>query len=189
MDFLQFSTFCMIAVGLSFDTFAASVSLGVMRKEIRFLPATRVAFVLAFFQALFPLVGWYVGSSLKDLIAGFDHWVAFGLLAFIGGRMILEGIRKSEETLPFDPFRLKMVIGISIATSIDALVVGLSFGLVNTFVIFAVVIIGAVTFVAAMLGMLFGKKIPAGKSYRSIVVGGVILILIGLKILIEHLSA
>jgi len=103
--------------------------------------------------------------------------------------MILEGIRKSEETLPFDPFRLKMVIGISIATSIDALVVGLSFGLVNTFVIFAVVIIGAVTFVAAMLGMLFGKKIPAGKSYRSIVVGGVILILIGLKILIEHLSA
>ena len=188
MSLVQFGTFLLIAIGLSFDTFAASVSFGVIRKEIKFLAAARVAFFLAFFQALFPLIGWFIGSSLKNLIADFDHLVAFGLLAFIGIRMIAEGIRKREEPLTFDPFQLKLLIGISIATSIDALVVGLSFGLVNTFIVFPVFVIGAVTFLAAMLGMLFGKKIPGEKSHRSIIIGGVILFLIGLKILVEHLS-
>ncbi len=189
MTFTAFTTFFLIAIGLSFDSFAASVSLGVMRREIRFLQACKVAFVLAFFQALFPLIGWFIGSSLKNLIADFDHWVAFGLLAFIGVRMILEGIRYQEENRLFDPFNLKVLVGISIATSIDALVVGLSFGLVNTLIILPVLVIGSVTFVASMLGLLFGKKIPADKSHRSIIIGGIILILIGFKILVEHLLA
>ncbi len=187
MSLVQLGTFILIAIGLSFDTFAVSVSIGVIRKEIKFLPATRVAFILAFFQALFPLIGWLIGSSLKNLIADYDHWIAFGLLTFIGIRMILEGFRKSGETLTFDPLRLKLLIWISVATSMDALVVGITFGLVNTLILYPVFIIGSVTFLAAMLGLLFGKKIPEKKSHRSVIAGGIILILIGVKILVEHL--
>jgi len=183
MSLAQAGTFLLIAIGLSFDTFAASVSLGVLRKEIRFPEAARAAFILAFFQALFPLLGWFAGGCLKNLISGFDHWIAFGLLAFIGVRMILEGIRQGEVISASNPFSLKLLVAISVATSIDALVVGVTFGLVDS------LILGSVTFLAAMLGLLFGKKMPGRKSHRSVIAGGIILILIGVKILVEHLSA
>ncbi len=189
MSLAQAGTFLLIAIGLSFDTFAASVSLGVLRKEIRFPEAARAAFILAFFQALFPLLGWFAGGCLKNLISGFDHWIAFGLLAFIGVRMILEGIRQGEVISASNPFSLKLLVAISVATSIDALVVGVTFGLVDSLILFPVVIIGSVTFLAAMLGLLFGKKMPGRESHRSVIAGGIILILIGVKILVEHLSA
>ena len=92
ITFTQFITFFMIALGLSFDSFAVSITMGMTRKKILFLQACQVAFVLAFFQALFPLGGWLVGSSLKNMIANYDHWVALGLLTFIGVRMILDGL-------------------------------------------------------------------------------------------------
>lgn len=188
ITFTQFITFFMIALGLSFDSFAVSITMGMTRKKILFLQACQVAFVLAFFQALFPLGGWLVGSSLKNMIANYDHWVAFGLLTVIGVRMILDGLSQQEER-NFDPFNRRVLIGVAVATSIDALAVGISFGFIDVPILIPVAIIGVVTFVAAMLGLLFGKKIPGKKSHRSVVAGGIILILIGIKILVEHLMA
>lgn len=187
MTFTQLITFLFIGIGLSFDSFAVSVSCGLMKREIRFLQAAVVAGSLAFFQALFPVLGWLIGSSLKNLIVSFDHWIAFGLLAFIGIKMIIEGIKPDGLLKKFNPFHLKVLIGLSIATSIDALVVGISFGFLDMPILFPVLVIGAVTFIASMLGMLFGKYIPAKRSHQSLIVGGIILVIIGIKILVEHL--
>lgn len=181
-------TFLMLAVGLSFDTFAVSVSCGIIKREIRFSEAVRIAFSLGFFQALFPLIGWFIGHFLNSLIQNMDHWIAFGLLLIIGIKMIIEGIRKKEENFFYDPMKWSVLLSMSVATSIDALAVGLSFGFIETRILIPVLVIGGVTFIAAMLGMLFGKNISGEKSHRSIIIGGVILILLGVKILAEHLS-
>lgn len=187
MEFTQLITFVLVGIGLCFDTFAVSVSFGILKKEIRFREGVYVASVLAAVQTIFPVIGWLIGISLKDLIASVDHWVAFGLLAIIGGRMIFEGIRKEEERTQFDPTKILVLLGAAVATSIDSLVVGLSFGFLNTTILAPALIIGFVTFLAAMLGMLFGKNIPGKTSHRSLILGGIILILIGGKILVEHL--
>lgn len=187
MSFTELITFLFIGVGLSFDSFAVSVSCGLMRREIQFKQAAIVAGSLAFFQAGFPAVGWLIGKEIKELISAFDHWIAFGLLSFIGIRMIMEGTKKNGSLSSFNPFNISVLVGLSIATSIDALVVGLSFGFLNMPILFPVIVIGVVTFIASMLGMLFGKYIPAKRSRQSLVLGGVILISIGVKILVEHL--
>ncbi|MCD6354824.1 MAG: manganese efflux pump [Prolixibacteraceae bacterium] len=187
MNITQVITFLLIGIGLSFDSFAVSVSCGLMKRKIRFLQAAFVATSLAFFQALFPVIGWFIGSTVKNLIASVDHWIAFGLLAFIGMKMIREGVKKNGSPCRFNPFKLNILIGLSVATSIDALVVGLSFGFLAIPILAPSLIIGIVTFTASMLGMLFGKYIPAKRSRQSLILGGIILILIGIKILIEHL--
>jgi len=187
MTLTQFITFLLIGIGLSFDSFAVSVSCGLMKREILFKQAIVVAFSLAFFQAAFPVIGWLVGGVIKNLVSSVDHWIAFGLLALIGGKMIVEGIKEDGTLKNFNPFKFSVLIGLSIATSIDALVVGLSFGFLQIRILFPVLVIGSVTFIAAMLGMLFGKKISAKRSHHSIILGGIILIAIGIKILIEHL--
>ena len=187
MTTTQFITFLLLGIGLSFDSFAVSVSCGLMKREIRFKQAIIVASSLAFFQATFPVFGWIIGEVLKDLIASIDHWIAFGLLSFIGIKMIFEGSKSNGALSSFNPFKLSVLIGLSVATSIDALVVGLSFGFLDLPILFPVIVIGAVTFIASMLGMLFGKKIPAKRSRQSLILGGIILISIGLKILVEHL--
>lgn len=187
MTLEQFITFLLIGIGLSFDSFAVSVSCGLMKQEIKFRQAVPVAFSLAFFQALFPALGWFLGSGISNLIATFDHWIAFGLLSVIGLKMIIEGIKPEGMLKKFNPFDIKVLIGLSVATSIDALVVGLSFGFLEMPILFPVAVIGSVTFVASMLGMLFGKNVPAKLSHKSLIIGGVILTLIGLKIIAEHL--
>ena len=187
MTFTQLITFLLIGVGLSFDSFAVSVSCGLMKREIRFHQAAIVAASLAFFQALFPAIGWFVGTSLRDLIGSVDHWIAFGLLVIIGIKMILEGTKTEGALTSFNPFRFSVLIGLSVATSIDALIVGLSFGFLEMPIIFPVSVIGFVTFISSMLGMLFGKNIPAKRSRQSLILGGLILISIGIKILVEHI--
>jgi putative Mn2+ efflux pump MntP len=187
MGIVEFLTFLFIGIGLSFDSFAVSVSWGMMKKEILFNQAVPIAFSLAFFQTLFPVLGWIAGTTIHDFIYFLDHWIAFILLASIGVKMIIEGKRPSGPEKNFDPFRLKIVLGLSVATSIDALVVGFSFGFLDTPIFFLAGIIGCVTFVASMLGMLFGKNIPARLGSQSLIIGGIILIAIGTKILAEHI--
>jgi manganese efflux pump family protein len=187
MTFTQFITFLLIGIGLSFDSFAVSVSCGLMKQEIKFKQATIVAGSLAFFQAVFPVVGWFLGTKLSHLIASVDHWIAFGLLALIGIKMIIEGLKPEGILKKFNPFDPRVLIGLSVATSIDALVVGLSFGFLDINIFFPVMVIGGVTFIASMLGMLFGKNVPAKRSHQSIVIGGIILTLMGVKIIVEHL--
>jgi putative Mn2+ efflux pump MntP len=187
MTFTQFITFLLIGIGLSFDSFAVSVSCGLMKQEIRFKQAIFVAGSLALFQAVFPVIGWFLGTKISHLIASVDHWIAFGLLVLIGIKMIIEGIKPEGILKKFNPFDIKVLISLSVATSIDALVVGLSFGFLDVNIIFPVVVIGGVTFIVSMLGMLFGKNVPAKRSHQSIILGGIILTAMGIKIIAEHL--
>ena len=184
---MQLLTIILIAIGLSFDTFAVSVSSGLILRKIDFFNATKIAITLAVFQAAMPVIGWLAGSGIKVYAEDFDHWIAFGILALLGGKMIYESFKTDPENRSFNPLDFKVMIGMAIATSIDALIVGFSFALLNFKILLSVGIIGAVTYTVAMLGMLFGKKIGARMGRRMEILGGVMLIIIGLKILIEHL--
>lgn len=177
----------MIGLGLSFDSFAVSVSIGLLKPKIRFFQACKIAASLAIFQGVFPVIGWYIGNVIEDLILSVDHWISFGLLLIIGGKMIYEGLKEESSIINLDPFKITVLIGLSIATSIDAFVVGITFGFLEAPIIFPAAVIGGVTFIASMLGLLFGKNIPAKRSHQSLIIGGIILVLIGAKILVEHL--
>lgn len=183
MDILSYF---LIALGLSFDSFAVSVSSGVSNARLQFWRACKIAFSLALFQAVFPLIGWFFGSSLRAYVEPVDHWVAFVLLGAIGGKMIYDYYSGNEDDASLDLSALRTLIGVSIATSIDALVVGVSFGLTGSRILLAGFIIGVVTFLAAMIGMLIGKHAGKRLSRQANLLGGIILVGIGVKILIEH---
>jgi putative Mn2+ efflux pump MntP len=186
MTLIEFITIFLIAIGLCFDSFAVSVSSGLMMKHINFFDAMKISFSLAFFQGLMPLLGWMAGNRISEYLSSYDHWIAFGLLFVIGVRMIWES-QKAEENKTFNPLNIWYIIYMSIATSIDALIVGLSFAFLKTDIYISIIIIGIVTFVAAMLGILFGKKAGVHFGKKMEILGGTILIIIGFKILIEHL--
>lgn len=186
---MELLTILIIAIGLSFDTFAVSVSSGLILRRIDFFNASKIAITLALFQAVMPLIGWLAGTGIKDYAENFDHWVAFGILGLLGGKMIYESFKTDPENRNFNPLDLKVMIGMAIATSIDALIVGFSFALLDFKILISIGIIGFVTYVVAMLGMLFGKKIGSRLGRRMEMIGGIMLILIGLKIFIEHLVA
>lgn len=188
---MDFITLVFIAIGLSVDSFAVSVSCGLMMCEITFWKATRIATSLAFFQALMPLMGWFIGKRIESLVVSFDHWLAFGLLTLIGGRMIAESLKNDEDKKPINPLNPKMLLLISLATSIDALIIGVTFALSykNLNLYLSTFIIGFTTFFFSMLGILFGKKTGMKFGKKMEILGGIILFLIGLKILIEHMIA
>jgi putative Mn2+ efflux pump MntP len=176
----------LIAIGLSFDTFAVSVSTGLTISQIKFWQAIRIAIVLAIFQVLMPFLGWLGGTQVERYIRNFDHWIAFGLLSILGIKMIVETFKNAEEK-KFNPLLLSVLVVMAIATSIDALVVGISFALLNTNIYFAISVIGTVTFLVAMIGMLLGKNVNGKFGKKAQIIGGLILIGIGLKILLSHL--
>lgn len=176
----------LLAFGLSFDTFAVSVSTGLTISRIKFLQGVRIALVLAFFQSLMPLMGWLGGSQVEKYLDDYDHWIAFGLLAILGIKMITDAFKKSEEK-NFNPMLFSVLVVMALATSIDALVVGVSLAFTNANIWLALLIIGAITFLVAMIGMLLGKNVNGKFGKKAEILGGVILIGIGLKILLGHL--
>jgi len=183
---MELFTLFALAIGLCFDTFAVSVSSGLMKREITFKQALRIAIVLGAFQGIMPAIGWFLGISIKEYIEQWDHWIAFILLGALGAKMILESIG-SKENKNFDPLNMRVIVGMGIATSIDALIVGVSFGMFEVNLPLAVAVIGGVTFLASMLGILFGKKTGEHFGEKIEMLGGIILIIIGSKILVEHL--
>lgn len=183
-------TLILIAIGLSVDSFAVSVSSGLILNQITFKKALRIATSLALFQAAMPLIGWFVGKRISYYAESFDHWIAFGLLFIIGGKMIWESFQKDDLDKKTNPLEFKVLIGMSIATSIDALIVGVSFAFVqNLNLLLTTFVIGLTTGVFSMLGILFGKKTGVRFGKDMEIVGGLILIFIGAKILYEHLGA
>ena len=176
-----------LAIGLSFDSFAVSVCSGLNLPHIRFQQAAKIALFLALFQGLMPLLGWMIGNSMKSLIEPVDHWLAFGLLTLIGGKMITESFISSEEREIKNPLLIRVILMLSLATSIDALAVGFSFATLLDKILFAALIIGLVTFVASMLGILLGKKTGPKINRYAEIMGGLILIMIGCKVLYQHL--
>jgi manganese efflux pump family protein len=184
---MDFITILLIAVGLCFDTFAVSISCGLMRKEIHFFDASKIAITFAAFQAMMPFLGWLIGIKIQNIISSIDHWVAFILLLIIGSKMIYEGMKKKEQQKSFDPLKPLILAGMSVATSIDAFIVGISFGFIGVNILFPVVVIGSVTFIVAMLGILFGKKTGNLFGKKMEIIGGLLLAGIGVKILFQHL--
>ncbi|MEA4985715.1 putative manganese efflux pump MntP [bioreactor metagenome] len=175
-----------LGLGLSFDTFAVSVSTGLLKNSIRFWQGVRVAVVLAFFQALMPLLGWFGGTQVASYISEIDHWIAFGLLSVVGIKMIIEAF-KAEEDKKNNSLSFRVLVLMGIATSMDALVVGVSLAFFEIRILQSIVIIGFITFLAAMIGMLIGKSSNKKSGKKIEIVGGVLLIGIGLKILMEHI--
>lgn len=186
---MEIVTIFLLAIGLSFDSFAVSVCSGLNLPHIRFFQAVKIAIFLALFQAFMPLVGWLVGNSMKSLIEPVDHWIAFGLLSLIGGKMVIESFIDSEVREIKNPLNIRVILLLSLATSIDALAVGFSFATMLNKILIAVLIIGSVTFVASMLGILLGKKTGPKVTRYAEIIGGLILIFIGTRILILHIFA
>lgn len=184
----------LIAVGLAMDAFAVSVTDGMCLPKIRPAYALKTSSSFGFFQALMPVIGWLAGIGFSKKISIFDHWIAFILLSFIGIKMIVETIRdkKNPESCPTNSeMDFKRLMALSIATSIDALAVGVTFSVtgVNTvkMILIDVLIIGAITFVICFIGTYIGNKSGSFLKSKAEILGGIILISIGAKILIEHL--
>ncbi|HPD64376.1 MAG TPA: manganese efflux pump MntP family protein [Bacteroidia bacterium] len=177
----------LIAIGLSFDTFAVSVSNGLKDKELSFVNAFKIAFSLALFQSLMPVMGWLFGSTIKTYFEAIDHWIAFSLLLLIGLKMIYDGLFSKSENKNLNPLHLPTLLMLSLATSIDALVVGFGFAFLEINIVAAALIIAFTTGIVAMLGMLFGKKISGAVGNFAEILGGIILIGIGVRILLMHI--
>lgn len=183
----------LLAVGLAMDCFAISIASGILLKRTFWRPMLTMAFFFGFFQALMPLIGWACASTFNHLIEDVDHWIAFAILTFLGGRMVLESFKEENCRQDFDPTRLNVVLMLAVATSIDALAVGVSFAFLGmksiAIILSRVGIIGFVSFALSWIGLMFGIRFGCGFARRLKAErwGGIILILIGLKILIEHL--
>jgi putative Mn2+ efflux pump MntP len=204
MEFFVISTL-LISLSLSLDAFAVSVGSGMCTKNLRRFHIFRAAFAFGLFQFLMPIIGWFLGNSFRSYIEGFDHWIAFGLLAIIGIKMIIESREEKEISCPidengdtstkpesnssnkFDVTNLWTLFVLAIATSIDAMAIGLSYSLIDQSIWIPAIIIGVITFAVCLLGFEFGKRIGTIFEKWAQIIGGIVLVLIGTKILLEHI--
>ena len=184
---MDFISILLIAIALAMDCFAVSIANGVRMPAFQLRPALWIAFSMGAFQALMPVAGWLLGESCLGFIGAFDHWVAFGLLLFLGVKMIIDAFRTDEEAAA-ESFRVRWtdVVLMGVATSIDALAVGISFAMIEVSILFPVVLIGIVSFLFSMLGTGIGFRFGKLKHLNVRLIGGLVLIAIGVKILLEH---
>lgn len=184
---MDFITILLIALGLAMDCFAVSLGIGCSQVHKDFRTYFRICFHFGLFQGGMTFLGWLGGTTIAHLISNFDHWIAFGLLAFVGARMIRESLSKNEEDDPCNPSRGKTLIMLSIATSIDALAVGLSLALVDGSILVSSLVIGVTSLLLSALGLFIGGRLGGKFGKRMELIGGLVLIGIGLRVLISHL--
>ncbi len=178
----------LIAVGLAMDAFSVSIGAGMVIEQVNFGHYFRLAFHFGLFQFMMPVVGYFAGVRVGSFISDYDHWVAFALLSFIGGKMCYSALFYGDDELSRkDPSRGWNLVVLSFATSIDALAVGLSLGVIGYAILFPSIVIGLVCAAFSVAGIFIGKKVGAFVGKRAELVGGIILIAIGTKILIEHM--
>ena len=185
MDFL---TVTLIAVGLAMDCFAVAITSGIAIQQLKINHALRIALFFGGFQALMPVIGWLAGVGLRDFISNIDHWIAFGLLSAIGLKMIYESRKLAGDKGNLDPLNLYVLATLSLATSIDALAVGVSFAFLQIPLISSVLLIDIITFLISFGGVFIGNRTGHFFENKMELVGGLVLIGIGLKILVEHLA-
>lgn len=181
----------LVGIGLSMDAFAVSVCKGLCMKRLDMRKAVVIALFFGGFQALMPLVGWALGTQFEQFITPVDHWIAFVLLALIGAKMLWDSFHEGEEDISCpvdDKLDVRELTMLAIATSIDALAVGITFAFLQVDIVASVAIIGITTFVLALVGVAVGHRFGARYEKAATITGGVVLILIGLKILLEHLG-
>jgi putative Mn2+ efflux pump MntP len=186
---MDYFTILAIALGLSFDTFAVSLSYGVIRNSIQFRQAIKVATVLALFQGGLTVAGYFLGSIISNALKATDHWIALGLLALLGIKMIVEGLKKTNDKETKDFNSSIVLLTIALGTSIDAFAVGISFALLDVMIWKLGILIGIVTFLASMTAIRIGKSAGERLGNKVEIIGGLILIAIGLKIFLEHFFA
>ncbi|MBJ6801376.1 manganese efflux pump MntP [Geomonas propionica] len=175
-----------IALALAMDAFAVALATGAVLNPVTGRHLFRLGFHFGLFQALMPIAGWLLGLTVQKWITAYDHWIAFGLLAYVGGRMIVEAFEEDDDTSQSDPTKGLTMVMLSVATSIDAFAVGLSLAMLGVSVWIPSVVIGLVAGVLTVIGMLLGRRLGDNWGKRVEVCGGVVLCLIGLKILLEH---
>jgi len=180
-------TILAVAVALAMDAFAVSIAAGIKLGCVTGGQTFRLAFHFGFFQFMMPVIGWFLGASMGTIIKSTDHWIAMGLLGFIGGKMIYEAFNQFRASkLPGDPTKGVYLYGLSIATSIDALAVGISLGVLNQAIWYPSIIIGIVAAAFTVLGIRLGCRIGMQFSKNMEILGGIILIAIGVKIVLDH---
>jgi len=180
-----------IGIGLAMDCFAVSVTKGICAKKYFFWLTFRMALLFGFFQAVMPFIGFNLGVSFAEEMKSFDHWVAFGLLGLIGGKMVIEGLKTPDPecTKVSNPFKWASLLSLALATSIDALATGIVFIPYPDSIWIAIAIIGSISFLFTLIGMYFGVHFGKRFHVKVEAIGGFILIGMGIKILIEHLSS
>lgn len=180
----------LLSAGLAMDAFSVSVCKGLSMKKINYLGGAVTALFFGAFQAIMPLIGYFLGSRFERYITSFSHWVAFILLGFIGGKMVFEAIHEDDENETESAYRLdiKELFVLAVATSIDALAVGIVFATEKANVALSVTMIGVITFVLSFIGVIIGNKFGSKYEKKAEIAGGAVLILIGLKILLEGLG-
>ncbi len=178
-------TILLIALGLAMDAFAVSITSGITIRNLRMGHALKIGIFFGSFQAIMPAIGWFTGTGMRVLVYGIDHWIAFFLLSFIGCRMIYGALRTDEEERKYDPLNIHVLLLLSFATSIDALAVGVSFAFLKVSILAPVLIIGLITFILSFFGVYIGDRLGHFFEKKMEVAGGIILIIIGLKILVE----
>jgi putative Mn2+ efflux pump MntP len=184
---MAFMTIIIVAVGLAMDAFAVSIVTATAYRQLKISHALRMAFFFGAFQAFMPLIGSMAGLSLKDHVADYDHWVAFALLTAVGVKMIYESFKIAGAEKDLNPLNISVLLVLSVATSIDALAVGITLPLLSVPLAAAVIIIGMVTFALSWLGTLLGKKFGHLFESKIEAAGGLVLIALGIKILLQHL--
>jgi manganese efflux pump family protein len=185
---LSISSILIVAIGLGMDAFSVAIGVGATSRILSFGPVFRLSFSFGLFQFIMPIAGWLAGLTVANIIAGYDHWVAFGLLAVVGGKMIVESFNERTKVHATDPTKGLFLLMLSVATSIDALAVGLSFAFLKIPILFPSIIIGIVAFFMTAVGMFFGEKLGKVVGKKVEMLGGLILIGIGVKIVIEHIA-
>ena len=189
---LMFIELFLLGIGLAMDAFAVSVCKGLGMRRLNKKQTLIIGLYFGGFQALMPLIGWLLGSQFQKYITSIDHWIAFILLSFIGGKMMIEAIREWNEEETVDvmdaPLDHKNMLVLAVATSIDALAVGITFAFLDTPIIEAITIIGITTMVISIIGVVVGNFFGSRYKSKAEFIGGLILVLHGLKILLEHLG-
>lgn len=184
--------FLLLGVGLAMDAFAVSICKGLAMRKVNKKQAVIIALFFGGFQAIMPVIGWLLCKGFQTYIEAFDHWIAFALLAFIGVKMIIETLREKEDDVVIEemdpPLDMKEMLMLAIATSIDALAVGISLAALDRPIVESAAIIGVVTFVISIIGVYIGNFFGNRYKKRAELAGGIILVLIGVKILCEHMG-
>ncbi len=175
----------LIAIGLAMDSLAISFTSGGILHRFKWKEASLIAGFMGIFQGIMPLIGWTLGLGFKELICEYDHWIAFGILFFLGGKMIFDSFAPEEERT-FNPLQISVLLGLAIATSIDAMAVGLSFAFLSIPILVPFTIIGVVTFLICLSGVYAGSILGKKINFPLEIIGGIILIIIGIRIVIEH---
>ena len=184
---MNFFEILLIALSMSMDAFAVCLAAGTQADTTGPRPTFRLAFHFGLFQFLMPVIGWFAGTTVLRYISSFDQWVAFGLLAFVGVRMIRSGINQNNMVAKANPSRGWTLVMLAIATSMDALAIGFSLGLVGVIIWYPAVVIGVVTGLVSWLGILLGNRLSVKFGKRMEIIGGIILILMGVRIMLAQL--